>query len=397
MGGSSSAFRINVDGNQGPEVNNVEIGAQDSIYIFVSVTINPTVANLPFVIQDSIRVTYNGLSRQVQLDAWGQNANFLRGRTLTGNTVWNNNLPYVILGGLRIDTTATLTIPAGCRIYLHADAPIIIDGSLVVNGNNSRGDTTRVIFQGDRLDRDYRDLPAAWPGIYLRGTARDNIFTHAIIKNAYQSVVLEKPSVNANPKLILNECTIDNGYDAGILCVQSSLRARNCLISNCGLNIGLLRGGDYDFSHCSSVAYSNNFVQHKNPVLYAANFTKENNIVTARPLTAQFRNCLFWGESGLVDNEVVVEKDNGAAHSVTFGATLWRVQSSPANAVFNAADIVNNQNPQFETVNANTRSFDFRLKTGSPAINKGAAIGVAIDQDGKPRVGAPDLGCFEKQ
>ena len=137
MGGATSAYKMNVDGNATSEINNLDIDANDSIYVFVSVTINPNASNLPFIVSDSILISYNGNSRYVQLQAFGQNANFLRNRLITGNVVWTNNLPYVILGSLRIDTTATLTIQPGCRIYSHADTPFIVDGTLIVNGTKA--------------------------------------------------------------------------------------------------------------------------------------------------------------------------------------------------------------------------------------------------------------------
>src|SRR5690349_10124226 len=57
-GGNNSTFRINVDGFTGPEVHDLEIAPNDSIYVFVSVTVNPNTNNLPFVITDSIQVSY---------------------------------------------------------------------------------------------------------------------------------------------------------------------------------------------------------------------------------------------------------------------------------------------------------------------------------------------------
>jgi hypothetical protein len=57
------------------------------------VTINPNANQLPFVVQDSIKIDYNGNTRFVQLDALGQNARFLRDRRVTSDTTWNNNLP----------------------------------------------------------------------------------------------------------------------------------------------------------------------------------------------------------------------------------------------------------------------------------------------------------------
>ncbi|MCP2936719.1 hypothetical protein NK983_28940, partial [Salmonella enterica subsp. enterica serovar Typhimurium] len=90
-------------------------------------------------------------------------------------------------------------IEKGTKIYLHADAPFIVDGTLKINGE--KFDSTRVVFQGDRLDEPYRNFPGAWPGIYFRGESKDNELNYAIIKNAYRGLVSEKPSINSNPKL----------------------------------------------------------------------------------------------------------------------------------------------------------------------------------------------------
>ncbi|MEI2747700.1 MAG: hypothetical protein V9E88_02935 [Ferruginibacter sp.] len=49
MGGINSPFKININGFPTVEENNIEIAANDSIYVFVSVTVNPNTANLPFI------------------------------------------------------------------------------------------------------------------------------------------------------------------------------------------------------------------------------------------------------------------------------------------------------------------------------------------------------------
>ncbi len=394
IGGSSSAYKMNVNGVPGTQFSNLEINADDSLYVFVQVNVDPNAANLPFVIRDSIQISYNGNTRWVQLEAWGQNANFLRNKVVMANETWNNTLPYVILGSLTINANQTLTINKGCRIYVHADAPIIVNGSLLVNGLKDTAD--RVYFTGDRLDDPYKDFPASWPGIFFLTTAKDNVFNYAVIKNAYQAIGLQDPSPNANPKITLNECVIDNAYDAGIISLNSSARARNSLISNCGKNLFLVKGGDYQFTHCTVVTYANRFIEHKDPVLVVSNFiTVNNNPVTAN-LNAVFRNCIFWGENGLVDNEVVVAKSGSTTFNVNFDYNLWKVQTTPSNITSN--QIINNQAPLFDSINAYKNYYDFRLKAASPAINKGVNAGITIDLDGKPRpVGLPDLGCFEKQ
>lgn len=134
MGGAGSVYKMNVDGTPGTQFNNIEIEADDSLYVFVQVNVNPTAAPLPFILRDSIEISYNGNNRLVQLEAWGQNAHFFRDKVVTTNEVWNNDLPYVILGSLLINTNQTLTINKGCRIYVHADAPIVVNGTLTVNG-----------------------------------------------------------------------------------------------------------------------------------------------------------------------------------------------------------------------------------------------------------------------
>ena len=390
LGGSSSVYKMNVDGIPGDQFSNIEINANDSLYVFAQVNVNPNVVNLPFILRDSIEINYNGKRRLVQLEAWGQNAHFYRDRVITTNETWNNDLPYVILGSLLINPNQALTINKGCRIYVHADAPIIVDGSLIVNGLKDTID--RVYFQGDRLDEPYKNFPASWPGIFFRGTSKDNVLTYASIKNAFQGIGIIDPSPNANPKLILNECVIDNAYDAGIISINSSIRARNTQVSNCGKNLFLVKGGDYQFTHCTVVTFGNRYIDHKDPVLTLTNF---DNTSTAS-LTALFRNCIFWGEGGLVDNEVVVNKNGTGTFNVNFDYNLWKVQTPPANITSN--QIINNQTPIFDSTDGSKNYYSFRLRTGSPAINKGTNAGVLTDLDGNPRpVGLPDLGCFEKQ
>jgi hypothetical protein len=390
MGGTASVYKMNVDGTPGTQFSNLEIAANDSLFVFVQVNVNPNAANLPFVIRDSVEIVYNGKTRKVQLEAWGRNAHFYRDKVISSNETWNNDLPYVILGSLVVPDGKTLTINKGCRIYVHADAPLIVDGTLTVNGLKDSAD--RVYFQGDRLDDPYKDYPASWPGLFFLANAKDNVLNYAVIKNAYQAIGIQGLPSNSNPKLTLNETVISNAYDAGIIAINSSIRARNCQVSNCGKNLYLTQGGNYQFTHCTVVTYANRFIEHKEPVLTLSNTA--NNITNT--LDAVFRNCIFWGENGIVTDEVAVQKSGTGIFNVNFDYNLWKVQSTPANITSN--QIINNQSPLFDSINTSDNYYDFRLKTGSPALNKGVNAGIITDLDGKNRpVGLPDLGCFEKQ
>ena len=392
MGGTASAYKININGNAATELNNIEIDANDSIYVFASVAINPNAANQPFIVSDSILINYNGNDRFVQLQAYGQNAIYLTNKVITGNVTWTNTLPYVILKSIRVDTTATLTIQPGTKIYSHADAPFIVDGSLIVNGIKNN----EVVFAGDRLDNDYKDLPAGWPGIYFRGNSKNNRLQFAVIKNAYQAVVATSPSINANPKIILQQCIIDNAYDAGILAANTSLYANNSLISNCGSNIVLIYGGDYNFINCTAASFSNLYLLHKNPVLSVSNFATQGGATVTANLNATFRNCIFWADSGFVNDEVVVSKLGTTNFFVLFEKNLYRAKNDPANSTLTAN--LKNLDPLFDNIDASKRLFDFRITTtGAPGINKGVLTTFTKDLDDNNRNnGLPDLGCYEK-
>ena len=392
MGGALSPYRININGLAATEAVNIEVAAEDSLYLFVSVSINPNAANLPFIVKDSIGISYNGNTKWVQLEAYGQNANFLRNTVINQNRRWNNLLPYVILGTVRIDTSVTLTIDPGCKIYAASNAPILVDGTLIVNGSKAMP----VLFTGNRLDADYKDLPASWPGIYCRESSKNNVFTYAIVKNAYQAIVAESPALNTNPKITLHQCIIDNAYDAGLLCVASSVKADNSLIVNCGSNFSVALGGSYQLVNCTIAAYST-FISHKKPVLSVNNFLLINGAAITNSLSAQFTNCIFWGEEGQVADEVVVSKQGLDAFDVSFKNCLYKAIADPAYSTITGA--IKNQSPMFDSIDVNKKIFDFHINNpAAPGINKGLLVSFLKDLDGNNRrVGMPDIGCYEQQ
>jgi len=93
---------------------------------------------------------------------------------------------------------------------------------------------------------------------------------------------------------------------------------------------------------------------------------------------------------------VVVGK--GSTDFVSFDYNLWKVKTPPQG--IDSAGIINNQDPQFDSINVSKNYYDFRLtKNNSPAVDAGTGSSVAIDLDGavRPAGVKPDLGCFEKQ
>jgi hypothetical protein len=390
LGGTASPFKINANGALGPLVENLDIDAGDSAYVFVIVTVPGTAATRPFVVQDSLAISYNGNTKLVQLQAYGQNAHFLRKHIVTGTEVWNADLPYVLLDTFVIASGAHLTINEGCRIYMHANAPIVVAGQLTVQGQH--WDSTRVLFTGDRLDEPYRDVPGSWPGIIFKPSSHDNHIQYGVLKNAVQAIDVEESAISN--KLKLSETIIDNASDAGIIASNTSISAQNLLVSNCGRNIVLQNGGNYDFTQATIASFSTLYLPHKQPVLTITNYSDNN---TTSDLRAVFRNCIFWGESGgVVPEEVTVQKQGTANFDVLFDGVLWPLTKVPDGATVTQPPVTDD--PDFAVVDPEQKTYDFHLKETSPARNSGVASGVSLDLDGRPRpAGAPDLGAYEEQ
>ncbi|MGE5424299.1 MAG: hypothetical protein ACM3N9_02980, partial [Syntrophothermus sp.] len=180
-GGSNSNFRINIDGQPSTGADNIEIEGNDSLFIFVKVTVDPTHQNLPLVISDSLIFSTNGNIQYVKLVAWGQDAIFHKDEDISGSNTWDSLKPHVIFGHLRVDTAGSLLIREGTKIYFHKSSYLAVSSqaSLKVQGTKDHP----VEFRGDRLDPYYRDLPGQWKGIWLEKGSTGNQIDYAVIRN----------------------------------------------------------------------------------------------------------------------------------------------------------------------------------------------------------------------
>ncbi|MDP4212196.1 MAG: hypothetical protein Q8926_06180 [Bacteroidota bacterium] len=393
MGGKNSPFILNINGSPGPSAADLTLDANDSLYLFISVFISPNAQPNAFILEDSIRIRCNGAERFIKLSAWGQNAHFLNNQVIQGNITWNNDLPYVISGSLRVDSISTLTIQPGCRVYFHANAPLLVDGTLRVQGEAA--DSLRVYFNGDRLDEPYASFPDAWPGIYFSESSLNNVLEYAILLNGYQSLVAEGPSINASPKLRLNQCIINNSLDAGVYGIQSSIDATNCLISNCGKNIVIATGGTYHFIQCTVASFSTPVLLHQQPLLTVSDAGTVGSQFVTEDLQAIFTNCIFWGDTGISDEALISRQGNGA-FQVLFDHAILKQQNYPAN--IDSMSLFLNTDPLFLKTDNRLELYDFHLQAGSPALAQGKDLGIGVDLDGFARQpGNQDLGCYERQ
>lgn len=404
-GGASSFFHLNVDGKSG-NGKDIEIAAHDSIYVFATVKVDPTDENTPFIVEDKLIATLNGHEYSIPVIAYGQNAHYVHDSLLATQT-WMTDKPYVVFGYVIVDENNTLTIPKGCRIYMHANARIFVAGTLKAMGTK----TDSIIFQGDRLDRSYfgyEGYPGEWGGLYFTSYSTENVLQHVIIRNCGNgaqgappaAIQVAPDSVVDNPwQLTLDRVTIENSFGYGLLSFNGSVKAENCLIHSCGANaLALVQGGKYEFNNCTIATYGNNKISHnENPVVVILNYYRINQ--TSPPLTAQLgvtlRNCVI---AGSLENEFVADSLSDAPAAIILENCLLKTDSSKirpwvqrSNVRYTLVDGI--LDPQFMDI----VKWNYRPKATSPLIDAGIIYPNMPDSDldDKQRGIIPDIGCYE--
>ena len=155
--GSSSFYRLNVDGIEGNQQSDIKLEAKDSIYVFVEVTIDPDNNQNPFIIADSVMCITNGNVQNVKLVAYGQNVHLFRNEYIQTQT-WSGDKPYLIQGTVELDSNEVLTIAPGTRIYLGSRSSLSIRGKLEAHGTYD----SPILFTGARFDEFYESSAGQW-------------------------------------------------------------------------------------------------------------------------------------------------------------------------------------------------------------------------------------------
>ena len=397
--GDASFFRINVNGQPGNAVSNIEVAAKDSIHVFATVKIDPRNQDNPFVIVDKLIATLNGKDFSIPVIAYGQDANYIVDSVISQSQTWSDKKPYVIIHNALVDSNVTLTIPAGCKVYVHADSRLYVKGTLKVKGTKQDS----VVFQGDRLDRDYfgyEGYPAEWGGIYFFRYSYENEIEYAILRNCGNSTGAGLPSaIQLEPDLLIDPDTfqlrmsntiIENSIGYGILSFQGSLKAENCLVTACGAQaLAIIQGGVYDITNCDFVIYSTDKVSHlKEPSVAVLNyFDVGNGQYIASDLQATLRNCVIYGS---LEDEAYFDRVEQYKYNVKLINCLLRKKDAIPDFVTQTNCIIN-QDPQF----LDATKWDFHFKESSPLKDAGIPA-VSIDLDGKQRTDTrPDIGCYE--
>ncbi|ADY53796.1 hypothetical protein Pedsa_3261 [Pseudopedobacter saltans DSM 12145] len=382
-GGDNSNFKININGLTTNKLSGIEIPGNDSIYVFIKASIDPNSSDSPFLVEDSLLLTYNQKTKKLPLVAYGQNAIYINNQTLTGNIILKKGKPYVLSGSNILSENANLELEAGTRMYFHKKAKLVLNGNLRANGTLKDS----IVFASDRTERIYRDEPGQWEGIYISDTSKENIMNYCIIKNAITGIYIDSSKLETHPKLLLTNSIIKNHQVAGVIADNSVVVGINNLLFNCGRHLlAILNGGRFEFYQNTFAGY-NFSLSRTTPSISVSNGKNTD-------LTASFINNIIWGNNR---NELELKKNGNRNFDVLFKSNL--IKTTDTEAVFG-----NNNTFNTDPIFLNTRHYLFWLSIESPFAKSGEAIKSTLYSDfiktdlaGLDRIFPSTLGCFEKK
>ncbi len=428
-GGSSSVYRLNIDGHASNVARNVKILPNDSLYIFIEITAKLNLCT-DMVCSDSIMFTNNGIVQNVKLVAQALDAyyhfptNFLvigdPPNTITvpysiicggADTILSNDKPHVIYGYAVVDNGCILRIQPGTDLHFHNNSGLWVfeGGSLrVAEGSNPLFEDS-VTFTSDRLEPFYENIPGQWGGfrggIWLGTGSVNNIINNALIKNATTGLFVDSNDV---PNLQLSNTFILNHSRVGLYGAFANMSAENTVVANTGLFSMYCFGGSYEFRHCTFANYWNQSTRN-DPAVGLTNFfefqDETGSIVRiVREINnAYFGNCIITGNNR---QELGIFEDNSKPLNYRFNSAILKLETDLSERGFDVNDPAHfesgtidiNTDPGF----LNRDNNNYNLDSNSQAVDQGnIQDGIIVNGDIKGRNrnfnGTPDLGAFERQ
>ncbi len=363
-------FVININGNATSILEDIEIPAKDSIYIFAKATIDPNDVNSPFIVLDEIQYLYGSISQSSYLRAWGQDAYFHYGEIIEGDSIWHADKPHVVVSnknfyGVGIESFGSLTIASGCNIFFSEGSAIFSDGPIVVGTPDC---TDSVNMQSNRIEDlpngfEYENVPGLWFGIIIRNNASLNMYNTSIKNSSYAIMgrwigdSFSDFQITNQPKIVLDKVRIKYTSNNALLCLKTELSASNCLFYKNGSNVSIGMGGEYTFDNCTFYTTS------EAECIQLSNFASTSSQGGYGDLAkANFTNCIIYGNKS---EELSLNNEPSLDFNYSFKNCLIKTELDSLNSNF--SNCILNENPEF----INSSADNFSLASNSPCIESG--------------------------
>jgi len=439
---ATSPYTLLINGDLKQTASNLYIRGNDSLLILVRAQLKDSGQNgaaKTYVQQENLNFRTNGQDQHVLLRSFGQNIYLHQDTALPCNEVWANDRPHVLYGLVVVPATCTLRIKPGTRIYAHAGARLVVQGTLLVNSPadyNPTGatDTVKasnakiVRFVGDRsAETQYATAPGQWTGIEFDASSRGNVIRYAQIQNATFGVFLYNPTPQKQafrPDLLLQNSVIryisgasvsvagaasNLGLSgAGVLSVSGDVRLENTLLSDCYEYAVLGYGASVlALNYCTIANYPATAAVRSTPSLAFTNVSLDGQVKYTNGQLLSVLNSIVWGS---IDEELLLQNydDYKAAVSIknsvlktkayAGAADVPATTTTPALAGLAAPAYANLfTDPKFVRINTAV-SNDYHLSPGSPALASKTALPPLVPRDLLNllrNVATPDLGAYE--
>lgn len=426
--GENSHYRLNVDGMAGKVFENVQVLAKDSIFIFVETTFDINSAPLganDFLYTDQILFENGATQQKVELVTLVKDAVFLYPQLFPDGTkevlilgdgdntveipgfilpddrlTFTNEKPYVIYGFAAVPPNRTLTVNPGARIHFHAESGILVAQNAGIKALGQPSSDRQlmeneIIFQGDRLEPQFANVPGQWGYIRLTSGSVGNEFHHTTIKNGMLGLIVEDSPVT------LKNVQIYNSSNIGFLARTGTVYGENMVINNSGqTSLALQLGGSYEFNHSTFVNYWTNGFRSFPAVLIENTLETPDAIFVADLVKADFNNCIIYGsdrrEIGLFKHEQGAFEFSFKNNLIRFDDSFGEFKDNPLYDFDNAtrySDNVFNADPKFFNYSKN----NFNISLGESAAEHIGRPGIppAFDLNGAPRISPPDAGAYQ--
>ena len=383
--GSSSLYRINVDGKAGTDFSNIPLRKKDSLYIFVEIA---PVANAPEAIaEDQIQIQTPAGNQHVTLFSVVQDAEFyIQSETnpniLGTDTNWTNEKAKIIFGDLTVAEGKTLDIQKGTKVYFHKNSGLRISKNAKLN---VLGDLDQeVIFRGDRNDSRYDTIPKNWNGIKFETGSHLNM-NYAKVFGGTRGLEMNETQAT------INNTIIHTFQEYGIFTVKSNINASNLVMNNCGeAALGIFKGGNYSIAHSTLANYWDFNSALPALGIYATNEYQNGTVLENGPLSLKVNNSIIYGSA---ENMVELKPTSGQTFSTEFNYSLLKYGTKATYATTNS---ITNKDPKF--VNYFTQKMNLRVNEDSPAKGKGSpavAATVPLDIVKISRTASPTMGAYQ--
>jgi hypothetical protein len=444
---AASPYTLIINGDLKQAANNLYIRGNDSLLILVRAQLKDDGGSgraKDLVVQEKLNFRTNGQEQAVLLRSFGQNIYLHDGTAqpvaLPCGAVWTKDRPHVLYGTVVVPQGCTLRIKPGTRIYAHAGAALIVQGTLLVNApsdyapGTSPTDTVKatnpniVRFVGDRSgEAQYATAPGQWTGLLFDATSHGNVIRYAQIQNAAYGALLFNPTNSPNqPDLLLQNSIIRyiSGASAnfagaatqlasytllgitegaGILSFSGKVTVENTLFSDCyEYALRGYGGGSYSLNYCTIANYPATAAVRKTASLTFTNLSA----VDGKPrnpsgLAVNLQNSIVWGS---FEDELYLDGYEEYKANVNVQNTLLRTQlyaattdasGKPGLAKAGLNNTVN-EDPKFVRSSAGASS-DYRPGAGSPALARKTAVFPFVQRDLLNllrNTSTPDLGAY---